>query len=230
MRMLRGFSLPKRADTPNEDRWACSEDMTACAVSDGASVSYDPGPWAEVLVNGFVSGIEPTLGWLDEAAAGYAVHYDRGSMNWMQEGAFDRGSFASLLGVRSDRQGRLTLTAVGDTTAILLSEDRVVLSFPYQEAESFDASPSLLCSLNVENRRFFEDLDTLPQLCLTTAAQAGDMLLIMTDALGHWALSRPELAFELAALSTEIEFKQWVEARWNDGSLRRDDCTLVVMG
>lgn len=47
--MTRAFTAPKRGDTPNEDRWSQSSDGRIFVVSDGASISFDSAPWAELL-------------------------------------------------------------------------------------------------------------------------------------------------------------------------------------
>lgn len=114
--LVRVFTTPKRDDAPNEDRHAASLDGRACAISDGASVSFDSGPWAEMLAQGFVDGASFTPAWIKSAAITYQAAYNRDALDWMQQGALDRGSFASLLGVRpAPISGSIEVVVVGDS-------------------------------------------------------------------------------------------------------------------
>ena len=81
LRVLRAFTVSKRDDLPNEDRFRVSEDRTCCAVSDGASVSFDSGPWAEILCDQFIESRNITIELIADAAQRYAKLYDRDSMS-----------------------------------------------------------------------------------------------------------------------------------------------------
>jgi len=74
-------------------------------VSDGASVSFDSASWSRILARRFAQHPQFDPDWVAQAIADYAKLHDRDSLPWMQQAAFDRGSFASLLGV-TDR-GRI---------------------------------------------------------------------------------------------------------------------------
>src|SRR5450759_3406612 len=99
LRVLRTFSVLKRDDSSNEDRLCVSTDKMSCAVSDGASISFDSGPWAEVLCRKFIENSDITPEWLVSAINEYQLAYDRDVLSWSHQAAFDRGSFATLLGV-----------------------------------------------------------------------------------------------------------------------------------
>jgi hypothetical protein len=47
-------SVAKRDGEQNEDRFRVDEAALCFALSDGASVSYDPATWAELLCNKFI--------------------------------------------------------------------------------------------------------------------------------------------------------------------------------
>src|SRR5216683_4285697 len=98
-KLLHAFSVQKRDDTANEDHWRASPDGRICAVSDGASVSFDPGPWASILARRFIEDPGVSREWIQSAIAEYGIAHDRESMPWMLQAAFDRGSFATLLGI-----------------------------------------------------------------------------------------------------------------------------------
>ena len=106
LRVLRVFSIPKREDMCNEDRYCVSDDGAICAVSDGASVSFDSGPWAEILARRFISNQDISKLWIEAAIDEYCSAYDREAMSWAYQAAFDRGSFATLLGIVCASDGR----------------------------------------------------------------------------------------------------------------------------
>ena len=116
LRVLRTFSVSKREDTPNEDRHCVSADEMICAVSDGASVSFDSGPWAEIIARRFVENPDISRDWIAAAVEEYRKAYDRDSMSWAYQAAFDRGSFATLLGVVCSPEGRgVKVASFGDS-------------------------------------------------------------------------------------------------------------------
>ncbi|UTP23371.1 hypothetical protein NMB33_06365 [Burkholderia sp. FXe9] len=100
--MKRAFagSVPKEFSNPeaNEDVLAFSDDGRRFALSDGASDSFNSKLWANLLANKYLD--EPGLSeeWIGKALADYAVAHDFASMSWSKQAAFERGSFATLLG------------------------------------------------------------------------------------------------------------------------------------
>lgn len=226
---LRAFTAPKHPGTPNEDRWAANSSLEAIAVSDGASVSFDPAPWADMLAAGFVADETIDGHWLSQLVDRYAASYDRDAMDWMQQGAFDRGSFASLLGVRwFSGASRVEVVCIGDTLLALLDGTDVRITAPYTDPAEFDARPRLLATQSGEN----EDLIQEGALALTTYDLAdfdNPVLALMTDALGHWLLTFPERAPELLAIEDQDTFENFVEQERSANHMRRDDTTLVIL-
>lgn len=233
LQLLRAFSTPKTNDAVNEDRWRVSEDGTTWAISDGASVSYDSGPWAELLVDRFIE--QPLIDgqWLSDAVVRYGADYDRESMEWMQQAAFDRGSFATLLGgiaPAGDRPARFF--AVGDSICAVLDRREVVLTFPYVRADEFDHPPKLFSTNPLENRQFDEKALAECWLEVDLSQWSAPQFMLMTDALGRWLLDEPngDRVSALLKVSTDLAFADLVSRERSAGRLRRDDTTLMVIG
>src|SRR5687768_13771361 len=119
MRMQRSFTVPKADDLPNEDCYWPDRDADAFALSDGASISYNSSLWAHIICRRYAQSPVVTREWLEGCVAEYNAHHDREGMPWYKQNAFDRGSFASLLGVRRLANGALHIDAVGDSIAVL---------------------------------------------------------------------------------------------------------------
>src|SRR5215207_3054832 len=99
------FTVPKAEGQPNEDRYQSSR-KGVHALSDGASVSFDSASWAQILVRRYARNPEVTREWIRSAIGEFSILYDRESMPWMKQASFDRGTFASLLGVRVLNEGK----------------------------------------------------------------------------------------------------------------------------
>src|ERR1700730_4621384 len=95
LKRLYAFTVQKRDDSANEDQWCESPDGMICAVSDGATVSFDSGPWAAILTRRFTNDPNVSYDWIQAAIGEFGVAHDRETMPWMQQAAFDRGSFGT---------------------------------------------------------------------------------------------------------------------------------------
>ena len=62
MNIKRVVSIPKELDYPelNEDYFTHRIDGLACAISDGASESYDSKNWSKILCETFISSVKKT--------------------------------------------------------------------------------------------------------------------------------------------------------------------------
>ncbi len=228
----RAFTIAKRPGETNEDAWQHSH-KGAGAVSDGASVSFDSAAWSRLLVRRFAQHPHFDESWLAEAIAAYATLHDRDSLPWMQQAAFDRGSFASLIGVTDRGGGRIGLLAIGDSLALLCDGDRIVDSFPYQAPEQFDADPQLL-STNTSENAFLKDPERASELSREwdLGPLVDPALLCVTDALGRWILTERERDSSpialLRAVASRRAFARLVEEERMAGRMRRDDTTLLA--
>jgi hypothetical protein len=233
LRVLFACSVPKDGLTPNEDRWAQSDDGTVCAISDGASVSFDPAAWSELLVQRFVRDPAIDRAWISTAVSEFAGRYDRDALPWSQQAAFDRGSYATLLGVYPSVDAtKAYVVALGDSLAVWLDGHEVLATFPYEEVAQFENSPTLLGTNNGENLVFSDKTleESVAPYTITEAAHP--ILMLMTDALGHWFVNNRSnsAAQTLMSLENNQSFEAFVAGERLSGRLKRDDTTLIIMG
>jgi hypothetical protein len=233
-RLPLAFSVPKREDQHNEDSFHRST-KGVHALSDGASVSFDSASWARILVRRYTRDPEFTREWLAAAISEFLELYDRDSLPWMQQASFDKGSFASLLGVRIVDGGRLIqVLSVGDSLAVLCDGDRIKATFPLSDASEFTRSPQLICTNPAENA-FLDEVDFAYDLVAdwTFHGLEQPALLCMTDALGHWLLSqRDRNASPISVLrqvKTPGAFARFVQEERAAGRMKRDDTTLMAL-
>jgi hypothetical protein len=229
VRVLHRWTVGKQLAEPdfNEDATACASVKGIYAVSDGASESFASKRWARVLVSRYVRRPVIDALWLTNAIAAYNKAFDRATMTWSAQAAFDRGSFATLLGLSFGDAG-VSILGIGDSLAVLDDGATIRATFPYNDPEQFRANPLLLSSINDRNQAIlganfstywsFEAIDSPKLFC-------------MTDAIGAWLLSaRNERIERLRALQSRAEFIGLIEAARVDGTMRRDDTTLLVIG
>jgi hypothetical protein len=228
----RGFTVAKRPGERNEDCWQNSH-KGAGAVSDGASVSFDSAAWSRILARRYAQHSHVDDAWVEKAIAAYAKLHDRDSLPWMQQAAFDRGSFASLLGVTDKGGGRVGILAIGDSLAVLCDGDAMLASFPYDSPAQFEARPQLLSTNPAENG-FLAEPDAMARLSVEWDLGPLDnpALLCVTDALGCWILSQrgsgPSPIAHLRAIGSRRAFARFVEEERGAGRMRRDDTTLLA--
>lgn len=229
-------SCPKDLDDPesNEDKAAVSEDGLNVALCDGASESYNSRLWAKLLAEKYVANSAVGPEWVRQAVASYVLEHDFASMSWSKQAAFERGSFATLLGVKSHPdQSLVEVLAIGDCIAFLTDGDRLVDSWPFDDPEQFKQRPTLLSTQSELNA--FVDDEGFPASCARTfdiAGLAQPRIFCMSDAIGEWAL---RVASEDKGISkwnelldpgrlAEVVVEQRAAKR-----MRIDDSTVIVL-
>lgn len=227
MRVLHRWTVGKQVAEPhlNEDATACANVRGVYAVSDGASESFASGRWARILVARYVRRPVIDEAWLAHAIGTYHSGFDRAAMSWSAQAAFDRGSFATLLGLRLGSDGA-SILSIGDSLAVLDDQTEIRATFPYSEPDQFRANPLLLSTIHDRNAAILG-------ANFTTHWQLDDKskIFCMTDAIGAWLLAnRPERMAQLRSLQTRAEFIALVEDARAEGKMRRDDTTLLVIG
>ena len=253
LRPPRRFWLPKAGNAPEEyedasrvvypQRLGVSGRRTArVAVADGASESAFAREWANSLVDAFVgqppdmSGLSEDrfLEWLAPAQDEWhaVIPWDR--IPWHGEAKAKAGAFATLLGltISAAPGGRPSLSwqalAVGDSCLFLIRDDRLLLSFPLEDAAQFDNTPDLVCS-NPDN------VGELWKMTRQSEGEcvAGDLFILASDALACWLLERKaegEKPWQTLLSLDSAKWPAWVEEQRRSGLMRNDDTTLVIIG
>lgn len=238
MRVIFCGQVPKDPSYPdeNEDAYEIVSSVDRVAISDGASESFDSKTWAKLLVDSFAKSPEINPGWLSEVVRQYNEYYDLKKLSWSKHAAFERGSFATLLGVETfSEHSSLEVLSVGDSLAVLLSGSKMIDSFPYREAQQFKNRPELFCTNSSHNGFIFEaDFFSRHQKTWDLKKLDDPVLLCMTDALGEWALKMAENGSPqweaLMSIEDVSQLQVIVSAEREHRRMRVDDVTLVSIG
>lgn len=227
-------SVPKDLEHAelNEDNWAVSPDLMCFALSDGASESYDSKRWSEMLVKKYASNPDFLPDWVHQAVAEYNAGVDFSNLSWSQQMAFDRGSYATLLTLQLAENGtEVEILAVGDSLAIHCRANEVLMSYPFNLPEQFDERPQLLSTLSGGNDFLAESNLFHKRTCKTWHILEGDVIYLMTDAVGQWVLrflsSVPASVAALSKIDTFEALVELVHRCRGEGQMKLDDSTLL---
>lgn len=230
MRLDLQATVAKRTDEANEDIYDSLPFRHRYALSDGATESFAPRQWAQVVVQAFLDRQAVDRDWIRRASAHHGRGFNRDAMSWSAQAAFDRGSFATLLGLTLDPGRQVArVLAIGDSLAVLGDGSRLRATFPYQSAEQFRQRPLLLATHLADNARLLAP-GVLAQATVQWSLRGlrDPVLLLMTDALGAWLLSDPAARLpRLLWLRNKAQFENLVRTARSSGQMRRDDTTLL---
>lgn len=230
-------TVPKDLGWPdsNEDKLAFSDDGKRLALCDGASESYNSKLWANMLAQGFVDDPRITSGWVSKILSEYYAHCDIQNMTWSQMSAFERGSFATLVGVEySEEHNAVDVVAIGDSIVLLFDSEVMVRSWPFENVECFQEKPTLLATVAGHNEFVgANNFWTVHSITMHLDHLVSPQLVCMTDALGEWALrealSGGERLAELLSVRAEAELTDLVLREREEKRMRIDDSTLVIL-
>ena len=227
-------TVPKDPAFPesNEDKWRTCDIRQTYVLSDGAGDSYNSLLWSDVLVEEWFTAPpqKELLPWLEHAISEYESRSNTADMSWSQEAAFARGSFASLLGLQGNEDGEISVTAVGDSIALLVSSDGLIRwSVPYDRADQFRNRPRLLSTILGQNQAV---VPCHASKLLWPGPR--DRLLCVTDALGEWILlecaGHAERLQRVLNVASQDALATLVAEARASGTMRCDDTTLLVLG
>lgn len=203
------------------------------AVADGATQSFEPGSWAEALVDAFIRGaIRPTQRTpaILATVAGLHLEQPAATDSWIAQGRAALGSYATLAGVTlSYRRGwRWVGLAIGDSAAFVVDRDgRVKRKFPYQRLDEFPAAPVMLGTTTRNN-----DVVSQRGLRWTGPLGAHDRIWLTTDEIARWTIAQlgdgadPFTRLD-GAVRSHRTFAEFITQLRAGGSVADDDMTIL---
>jgi hypothetical protein len=233
MKTLYAGSVAKFTDRPddNEDAFVVAGDGSCVVVCDGASESFDPKTWAQMVAARFAT--EPlSVKALSDLVAAYAHSVDPATLNWSRQAALERGSFSTLVRVTAT-EGTVVLTTVGDSLALLTDGETILHAQPYTTSAQFLGRPELLSTLQSHNLGFSAETIEALTVAVPFALDRPTFLVCMTDALGAWLWARietgdPHALSDVLSIRDDETLAALVEHERAAGRMRRDDTTLVI--
>jgi len=233
---LRQLLLPKLDHEASECEDAIAVDTQTCrfAVADGATEAFDARNWAERLAQHWVQRkstltLEEFREWV--AAEGRELHdsWNGLTLSWYSEEKARKGSFAALVGVELDLKNESAswkAIALGDTCLLHCRKGTLVKSLPLKCSESFNSAPVLVASDSSLHETSMQSVVTDSGIC-----QAGDVLLLLSDAAASWCLQRFENKDldvpEFLSVKSDGELQEFFDTERMAGRIRNDDLAIV---
>lgn len=254
---VQSFLVPKTGSSSAECEdalvyWSAPDQRDHyAAVADGASESMLAGHWAKRLVLDAIESMGVCEQWWrhvplfaadlvaraggnwDTFLANYREERVRRGrpIEWYEQPGLEKGAFATLLGVQltpreSGRWGWHAF-ALGDTCLFHVAADGRVRSFPIEDHDAFGIDPQLLGSRNRDGAL------VAARLALGHGtALPGEQLLLATDALSAWLLSKDPAHGDVTPLGAVADlgpedFADWVVDQRARGHMRNDDVALI---
>lgn len=228
------FSVSKDLERTelNEDAFHSDIEGGAFALSDGASESYDSQTWARMLVLKYVESQNFNGEWVSDAQQAYQASVDFNALSWSKQLAYERGSFATLLGLKALNEGKVAeIFSIGDSLAVHIRNGICVSSFPFQHPEQFDARPELLATLRHQNKFTQDDQFVVSDHSEKWDLMDKDLIFMFTDAVGQWFLREKNFEFNaieiLNKITTEIEFQSLIVTMRGEKRMKLDDSTML---
>lgn len=235
MDLLFQGSVRKSPEYPdeNEDFFSSDFKKNRIALSDGASESFDSRTWSQILSEKYLQDSEISLKWFREAIETYYSSYFQKPLSWSQQLAFDRGSFATLLGIEiNETDSFINLVGIGDSLFVLMDGTHIVTTFPYSVHVQYLEKPTLISTLHEMNEPLLKHPD-LWHKNFHLENLKKPYILCMTDALGEWFLKRvseKDLSYlDLLSFRDFSEYESFITQLRENKKIRTDDSTLVVL-
>jgi hypothetical protein len=231
---------PGASESECEDAIAVGADVGRVAVADGASSAFESRKWAEALTSSFVErppaplDIDSASGWLTAAAERWSDSLDDpGEVgeppSWWSEDAMTRGAFATFVGLEiglvHDGTPSWRAVAVGDSCLFHVQRHdgavEISSSFPIDPGSTLGRHPYLLHSGDPETQ--------VGRLRWASGrAQAGDVLVLCTDAVAAWLLDDGARIREVVETDAD-GMRRLLAQEMEDGRMRRDDAAIAVL-
>lgn len=237
MKILFSGSIPKDLSSfdLNEDFWAICTDSNRLALSDGASESFDSISWSRIIVDLYITNGYIIENDISNKVSEYNLTCSYESLSWSKQAAFDRGSFASLLGLKIDPDLKeIAIQCIGDTALILLDGVTAVNKFPYADYREFDKRPTLLSTIDRFNKEIFSSENLL---CSGLKVSYGSLkepyAIAFSDAIAQWALKLEEAGMpvwnQLFDLKSNEQLIDLVSEARASKDMKVDDVTVVII-
>lgn len=245
LNLVGDFKTHKKGETSNDcqDASDVNEEIGRYAVADGATLSFFPKEWAELLVDRFCNKKEIDLSlevenWEDWIQPIQKEWLKSVSKTVQESRAFmlvDRlsrleSALSTFIGIEFYRdEGEWKALIIGDSCLFHRSGSKSE-SYPLQKLEDFPHRPNSFASFPKDN-----PVGDQPEV-ISGKVCPGDIFILATDALSKWIIQHEEddnfnnILERLKNIENDEQFEQFVhQARNEEVRLVNDDVTLMII-
>ncbi len=232
-----------------EDSFAVDPSSGVAAVADGVASAMFSRQWADILTEATIeappdSTTDGAFGdWLQDHRQKWLEQIDLPNLKWNERSKLQQagGAFSTLIwlqlferettdaGETPELDGvgfAYRCSCIGDCNLFHIRGSNLELSFPMNVAADFDLHPSAICS-------FKQGDDSNGLTTMEGACEAGDLLLLASDAIAQHLLARVEAEDPPHWKGYwTVEMSQWlaeIDQLRKARSLHRDDTTMLLL-
>lgn len=239
------FSIPKIGEQQAgiQDAFCYSSDKTLAAIADGASTSFLPAEWANLLVEYFCHHNQDSITsiherweeWLRPMQEEWRKHFIKikkdETIPWYAQGSRDKDhASATFVGLKlypPNPAGKKTweALAMGDSCLFhIKSHSSQLITFPLGKSEEFKTVTDCFHSLP-------EYKSSPPKIC-TGFYESEDIFFLATDALAEWIIRDYQNPSgtrwqELISIASQEDFTYFIHKIRHDRLIKNDDTTLL---
>ena len=241
--IVHSFITHKKAESPDDcqDAFKVNEDKCRYAIADGATRSFFPKWWAELLVNHFCEtsdfSFEDGNWWKQWLVSIQQEWYELVEEKIKTQNKFYlTNSFnakdpavSTFIGLEVDKtKGKWQAVIIGDSCLFHKSNTQFK-SYLIDKSEDFTNCPDAFVSFAEKNHydpKFISD-----------GFQTGDIFILATDALAKWIIEHEEtgnldvVLDRFRQLGSQDQFNEFVDQARSDEHIRlvNDDVTLILI-
>jgi hypothetical protein len=217
--------------------WAnANHDQQTFTIADGVSQTFNSSKWAEILVaradstknlKDFIDDVERFAEDWEADCSSLLTDEDPHSFVRQKQQQGAQSTFANLRLVKRGKIQFWQFSTIGDSLLVVLDTSEGFHSIkrlaPWSKLDSFPGSPDVVASKIPYIRGHLKSFEY--------PASENQELLLMTDALARYLVSRASIESEIDELfpflnKSEASFQTWVDSARADG-LQDDDSTLI---
>lgn len=216
-----------------QDKYEINPDNKTIAIADGTTQSFRSEFWSELLVHEFCKNptfenddfLTLTRNLASKIQSSTPVFSDNSAIASLEKRKFSEGSTSTFLGIRFIDQNTFNIISIGDCNLFLFKKNGEIISYPFESIDDLNNNQSFLNTTNLLK-------DEPNQIEISNRQlkfDAGEQLIICTDAISRLFLSDKKWFDEILHLDTFELFIQKVEELWSNNILEEDDITIVFM-
>jgi hypothetical protein len=220
-----------------EDAAAVDRDGLRFGIADGATEGLDSKRWARYITKAWVSPSTARLEmsalpeYLSLLGERQGQHWAGRELPWYLEEKSREGAFAAFLGLDLHRSPTWDAIAIGDCCLFVERAGSLIESFPLTSPEQFGSRPVLLPSMVSRFPNYRHALRMK-----SGGLQAGDRLLLMSDAIACWYLRcrledfsvREDFNHALTKQKKGV-LKEIIASERDNKQLRNDDVAIICI-
>ena len=236
------FITHKKAESIDDcqDAIKVNEEYSRYAVADGATLSFFPKQWAELLVERFCE--MPNLSLNAENWKQWLVPIQEKWYKQVEERVKVRGQFyltnsfntrepavSTLVGLEVEKTKQKWRAVVVGDSCLFHKNSSGFRSYLIEQSEDFTSRPEAFAS--------FPETNHYDPEFIRGEIQSGDTFILATDALAKWILEHKEsenleeILHQLRQIENREEFNQFVDQARDDEKIRlvNDDVALMLI-